>query len=71
MARSPLYVNNEVEANLLEALLEAEGLPGFVKVYKDPAYRGAWTFNDAFGHVECPPEFHDRVAALLAGIRGR
>jgi hypothetical protein len=40
-------------------------------VYKDPVYRGAWTFNDAFGHVECPREFHDRVAALLAGIRGR
>jgi hypothetical protein len=68
---SPLYVNNEVEANLLEALLTAEGIPGFVKVYKDPDYHGAWTFNDAFGHVECPREFHDSVAALLAGIRGR
>ena len=71
MSRPALYVNNQVEANLLEALLEADGIPGFVKVYRDPAYRGAWTFNDAFGHVECPREFHDRVAALLAGIRGR
>ena len=67
----PLYVRNEVEANLLEALLRSDGIPGFVKVYKDPAYNGAWTFNDAYGQVECPREFHARVAALLSAIRGR
>jgi hypothetical protein len=71
MSRPPLYVDNEVQANLLEALLRSEGIPGFVKIYKDPAHHGVWSFNDACGHVECPAEFRDRVAALLAGIRGR
>ena len=71
MPQSPLYVRDEVEANLLEALLASEGIPGFVKVYRDPAYRGAWTFNDAYGQVECPGEFRERIAALLAGIRRR
>ncbi len=71
MGREALYVRNEVEANLLEALLKSEGIPGFVKVYRDPDYNGAWTFNDAYGQVECPGEFRARVAALLAGIRGR
>jgi hypothetical protein len=66
-----LYVRNEVEANLLEALLKSEGIPGFVKVYQDPVYNGVWTFNDAYGQVECPPEFRARVAELLAAIRGR
>ena len=66
-----LYVRNEVEANLLEALLKSEGIPGFVRVYTDPDYHGVWTFNDAYGQVECPPEFHARVAELLAAIRGR
>jgi hypothetical protein len=70
MRKPPLYVRNEVEANLLEALLESEGIPGFVKAYTDPAFHGIWTFNDGFGQVECPGEFHDRVAELLAGIRG-
>jgi hypothetical protein len=71
VGRKPaLYVRNEVEANLLEALLKSEGIPGFIKVYADPAYNGAWTFNDAYGQVQCPREFHDRVAGLLAGIRG-
>jgi hypothetical protein len=69
--RAALYVRNQVEANLLEALLKSEGIPGFVKVYSDPAYNGVWTFNDAYGRVECPPEFRARVAALLSAIRGR
>jgi hypothetical protein len=68
--QAALYVRNEVEANLLEALLKSEGIPGFVKVYADPAYHGAWTFNDAYGQVECPREFHARVAEMLAGISG-
>jgi hypothetical protein len=70
LRKPPLYVRNEVEANLLEALLASEGIPGFVKAYTDPAYYGVWTFNDAYGQVECPGEFCERVAELLAGIRG-
>jgi hypothetical protein len=71
LRQPPLYVRNEVEANLLEALLASEGIPGFVRAYRDPDYRGAWTFNDGYGQVECPPEFHAQVAALLTAIRGR
>jgi hypothetical protein len=71
MRRPPLYVRNLVEANLLEAALAAEGIPGFVKVYGDPAYYGVWTFNDAYGQVECSPEHRERVERLLAAIRGR
>ena len=70
MGKLPLYVRNEVEANLLEALLESEGNPGFVKAYTDPTYFGVWTFNDAYGQVECPREFRGRIAELLAAIRG-
>jgi hypothetical protein len=66
-----LYVRNEVEASLLEALLASEGIPGFVKVYADPAYNGVWTFNDAYGQVECPPGSRVRVAELLEAIRRR
>lgn len=71
MRQPPLYVRNEVEANLLEAVLEAEGIPGFVKVYGDPAYCGVWTFNDAYGQVECPPEFRGRIERILTEIRRR
>jgi len=64
-----IQVRNEVEANLLEALLEAEGIPHYIKVYRDPAYRGVWTLNDAYGQVECPPEHRRRVEEVLQGIR--
>jgi|APFre7841882590_1041340.scaffolds.fasta_scaffold90414_2 hypothetical protein len=64
-----IHVRNEVEANLLEAILATEGIPHYIKAYRDPAYRGIWTFNDAYGQVECPPEHRDRVAEILQGIR--
>jgi hypothetical protein len=70
-SRQPLYVRNLVEANLLEAALAGEGIPGFVKAYADPAYWGVWTFNDAYGRVECLPEHRERVRRLLSAIRGR
>ena len=65
----PILVRNAVEANLLEALMAAEGIPGYVKVYQDPAYRGVWTFTDAYGHVECPPQHRGRVQRILREIR--
>jgi len=71
MSRPPLHVRNEVEANLLEALLKSEGIPGYVRAYTDPDLYGAWLFNDAYGRVECPPEHRARVERLLEGIRGR
>jgi hypothetical protein len=71
LRKPALYVRNEVEANHLESLMRSEGIPGFVRAYNDPAYRGVWTFNDAYGQVECPGEFQARVAELLATIRGR
>ena len=70
-SRPPLYVRDLVEANLLEAALAAEGIPGFVKVYRDPAYLGVWTFNDAYGQVECPPEQWERIERLLEALRRR
>jgi hypothetical protein len=65
----PIFVNNAVEANLLEALMAAEGVPGYVKVYRDPAYHGVWTFTDAYGQVECPPQSRGQVQRILREIR--
>ena len=64
-----IKVRNEVEANLLEALLAAEGIPHYIKVYRDPAYRGVWTFDDAYGQVECPPEHSRRIEEILQAMR--
>ncbi len=65
----PIFLQNAVEANLLQALLEQEGIPNYVKVYRDPGRDGPWTFNTAWGQVECAAEHRERVKRLLEGLR--
>jgi hypothetical protein len=65
----PIFLENAVEANLLQSLLEQEGIPHYVKAYRDPARDGVWTFNTAWGHVECAAEHRGRVNRILADLR--
>jgi hypothetical protein len=66
----PIFLENEVEANLLQSLLDEKGIPYFVKAYRDPGRRdGIWTFNTAWGHLECAEEHRDLVRQILADLR--
>jgi hypothetical protein len=65
----PIFLQNAVEANLLQALLEQEGIPHYVKPYRDPGRAGIWTFNPAWGQVECAAEDREQVKRLLEGLR--
>ena len=71
MAENLILVQNEVEASLLEALLTEEGIPHYIKSYRDLAYGGIWKRNVAWGQVECPAEQRERVRAILEGLRKR
>jgi hypothetical protein len=64
-----IHLRNAVEANLLEAILQSERISHYVKVYRDPGFKGSWSFVDAWGHVECSPADEDRVREILEGIR--
>jgi hypothetical protein len=64
-----IYLRNAVEANLLEAILRTAGISHYIKVYRDPAFKGSWSFVDAWGHVECSPDDEERVREILEGIR--
>jgi hypothetical protein len=64
-----IHLRNAVEANLLEAILQSEGIRCFIKVYRDPGFKGSWSFVDAWGQVECAPEDEERVRGILEGIR--
>jgi hypothetical protein len=64
-----IYLQNAVEANLLEAILREAGIAHFIKAYRDPAFKGSWSFVDAWGHVECPPEHARGVRQILEDLR--
>jgi hypothetical protein len=66
-----IFLRNESEAGLLDALLDDEGIPHYLKRYQGPAFDGLMTYRDSWGHVDAPAEHRDRIRALLAEMRGK
>jgi hypothetical protein len=64
-----IHLRNAVEANLLEAILREAGIVHFIKAYRDPGFRGSWSFVDAWGHVECSAADEETVREILRGLR--
>ena len=49
-----LVLDNEVESQLLDAILEEQKIPHLMRTYHDRAYDGLWQQQQGWGHVEAP-----------------
>jgi hypothetical protein len=67
--RDIIVLRNGVEANLLDALLDEEGIPHYIRSYSDLAFDGLYQMEQGWGTVETPEEYRDRVRELLAELR--
>ena len=65
-----LVLNNEVEAQLLDAVLEEQKIPHLMRTYHDRAYDGLWQQQQGWGHVEAPEEFKERILSIYQDLRG-
>ena len=64
-----LSLSNQIEASLLDVLLQQDGVPHFVRSYQDRAYGRLWQFQSGWGYVETPARYASGVRALLELIR--
>jgi len=64
-----LFLDNAIEANLLEAVLVQEKISFYLRSYADLAYDGIFHTQKGWGHVEVPDEYRKRVNSLLAEMR--
>lgn len=62
-------LNNEIEAQLVDRLLSDEQIPHVMRSYHDSAYDGLFQETAAWGHVEAPTGFHQRVRDIIDGLR--
>ncbi len=67
--RRPITLRNEIEANIVDAILREDGIPHFIKTYHDRAYDGIWQLQSGWGCVDAPPEYRLGIRALLKAIR--
>ncbi len=64
-------LDNEVQAELLDSVLEERGIPHVMRSYYDSALDGIFQARAGWGHVEAPLSFRDEIMAVLADIKGQ
>jgi hypothetical protein len=62
-------IENEVEAQLLDTILEEQGIPHHVKSYHDVIYDGIFQIQRGWGYVSAPEGYRDQVMDILEDIR--
>jgi hypothetical protein len=67
--KTRLALDNQVEASLLDLMLQQDDVPHFVRSYNDRAYDSLWQFQEGWGYVEMPVRFASGVKVLLELIR--
>lgn len=56
-----LEFDNEIEAKLLDGLLNERGIPHLIRSYHDSAYDGLWQTQAGWGHLEAQEEHREEI----------
>ncbi len=64
-------LDNIVEAQVLESILEEQGIPHVTKTYHDSACDGLFQKAMGWGHVEAEERFAPEILAILNALRER
>lgn len=59
-----LFFKNEIEAMLLNEILNEKEIPHIIRSYHDSAYDGLWQMQSGWGHVEAPEEYADEIISI-------
>ena len=62
-------LNNEIEAQLLSAMLDEEGITHLLRTYHDAAYDGLFQSPTAWGHVEAPAECREEILTIIEDLK--
>lgn len=60
-----LTFNNEIEAKLLEEILEERKIPHIIRSYHDSAYDGLWQAGKGWGHLDAPEQFREEILRIF------
>jgi len=64
-------LDNEIIAQLIESILNERDIPHIIRTYHDSAYDGLWAFQQGWGFIEAPPEFHDEIINIYNEIKSQ
>jgi hypothetical protein len=62
-------LESEIEAQLLDSILNERSIPHRIQSYQDTAYNGLFQAQKGWGHVSCPRCWSEKIGAILSEIR--
>ena len=62
-------IDNIVQAQMLKALLDEQGIPHLIQSYHDSAYDGLFQGQKGWGYIEAPEAQEKEILTLLNGLR--
>ena len=62
-------LDNEIEAQLLDSILEERDVPHLMVSYHDTAYDGLFQTQKGWGHVSAPAPFKQEILEILTEVR--
>jgi hypothetical protein len=63
-----LVLENEIEARLLDSVLNERNIPHRIRSYYDSAYNGIFQTQKGWGIVLAPPEFEGEVLSIYEDL---
>jgi hypothetical protein len=63
------FLDDEMQARLLDSILGSRGIPHVMVNYSDPAYAGLFPKQNVWGYVETTEHYWDEVVTLLDDIK--
>jgi hypothetical protein len=59
-----LVLNSQIEASLIDEILNDRKIPHILKSYHDLIYDGLWTTQTVWGELDAPPEFREEILEI-------
>jgi hypothetical protein len=59
-----LTFKNEIEALLLDGILNEKEIPHLLRSYHDSAMNGLWQTQSSWGHIEASEEFRNEILLI-------
>ena len=64
-----LILENQMEAQRLDAILDEENIPHVVRSYHDSVYNGIFQAGRGWGSLEAPEEYKEKIEAIYEKMR--
>ena len=63
-----LILENEIEAQLLDSVLNERGIPHRIRSFHDSAYDGIYQAQKGWGRVDAPPNFKEEITSIYRDL---